>query len=650
MIYLDVSKTCQILAEILAKAISPPPDITVSEWADKHRILSGKACSEPGEWRTARAPYTKEVMDSFSDPMVEEVVCMWASQLAKTEVILNVTGYFIDVDPCPIVISQPTLPLARYFSRARLAPTISATEPLAAKIAEPKSRDADNTTLSKGFQGGQIDIVSAQSAADLSARPARVALGDEIDRYEDTSEGDPLELLDARTSNFPFRKKGYFSSPRDKGTSRIEAKYEESDKRKWWVPCPHCDKHQVLSWHNVKWDKQTDDNGELVRDEDGKTIHLPKTAQYFCEHCGAGWTESERHAAIRAGEWRAEKPSNGIAGFWLSAIYSPWRSLAQLVDKWLKAQVKVSRLRTFTNTVLAETWEESGALVSDDALVRRAKLSSYKAGDKLPAEAVVLTAASDTQDDRFELEVVAWGADYESWQVKHVVLTGDPARPELWEELAAFLGRTWETVDRRVLPLRAVGIDSGGHFTELVLKFCRPRWHNKVWALKGVSKGLYERVWPATFSRSRKSRDKFWSINVDAAKKAVTDWLKVDDLGPGYCHFPKGTPAAFFKQYRAERLATKYNKNGFPKKVWQARTGRRNEALDLRAYNYAVLCGLERMGFDLNREAERVANAPPPEKQNKKTNTAPPTPGGASISGQHAGFTPMADPWASNTW
>ncbi|MBA4358697.1 MAG: terminase, partial [Desulfovibrio sp.] len=190
---------------MLARAISPPADVTVSQWADAHRVLSGKAASEPGPWRSERAPYTREVMDAFSDPDTEKVVCQWASQLAKTEIILNVLGYFIDVDPCPMVVAQPTLPLGRYFSRARLAPTIRATAPLAAKIAEPKSRDSDNTTMSKGFQGGQLDVVSAQSASDLSARPARVVLADEVDRYEDTSEGDPLDLLNARTSNFAFR-------------------------------------------------------------------------------------------------------------------------------------------------------------------------------------------------------------------------------------------------------------------------------------------------------------------------------------------------------------------------------------------------------------------------------------------------------------
>jgi len=631
---------------VLSRAISPPPEITVSQWADTHRILSGKAASEPGNWRTERAPYTKEVMDAFSDGAVEKVVCQWASQLAKTEIILNVLGYFIAVDPCPMVVAQPALPLARYFSRARLAPMIRATAPLADKIAEPKSRDSDNTTLSKGYEGGQLDIVSAQSVSDLSARPARIVLADEVDRYDDTAEGDPLDLLDARTANFAFRKVGYFSSPRDKGASRIEAAYLESDQRKWWAPCPHCQRHQVLKWANVSWDKAVDENDEERLDEDGEAMHLPETARYFCEHCGAGWGEAERQAAVRLGQWRAEKPFNGIAGFWLNALNSPWQTLERLVKKYLAAKEVPGRLRTFVNTVLGETWEEAASMVSDDALVRRAEQAAYGLGDKLPTGVLILTASVDNQGDRLEVEVLGWGRGYESWHVQHTVLAGDPGRPELWEELDNLLAGAWETADGRVLPLRAVGIDSGGHHTELVLRFCRPRWGRRVWALKGISRGMHERVWPLRHSHSRKSRDRFWTVNVDAAKKAVTDWLKIEEPGPGYCHFPRGTAPDYFKQYRAERLVTRY-KRGFAVLVWEKRSGRRNEALDLRAYNYAVLCGLEAMGLNLSREARRAAQLPPGTRHAiaQPPAAAPPSGGVSVYRPAPAGVTLPADPY-----
>jgi phage terminase large subunit GpA-like protein len=320
-------------------------------------------------------------------------------------------------------------------------------------------------------------------------------------------------------------------------------------------------------------------------------------------------------------------------------------SLARLVKKFLKGKDKPGQLRVFTNTVLAETWEESGAKVDDDALVRRAERSLY-AGGEVPAGVLLLIASVDVQGDRLEVEVRGWGRGYENWQIQHTVLAGDPGRPELWEELDQLLASTWQTDDGRLLPLRAAGIDSGGHHTELVLRFCRPRWGRRIWALKGDSKGLYNRVWPLKFSHSRKSRDRFWNINVDAAKKAVTDWLKIEEPGPGFCHFPKGTAPEFFKQYEAESLVTRF-KRGFPVRVWALGSGRRNEALDLFGYNYAVLCGLEAMGLNLNREARRAGQSTPEPRPTTTMPAAPPPPssGGAAYGSTHAGVTLPADPY-----
>ena len=516
-----------MLGEVLARAISPPPDITVSEWADTHRVLSGKAAAEPGRWHTSRAPYTKEVMDTFSDPEVESTVCMWGSQLAKTEIILNVVGYFIDCDPCPIAVSQPNTKALRDFSRVRLTPMLEDSEPLKGKVADPKSRDATNTVSSKEFEGGQLYILTAESPADLSSRPVRIAISDEVDRYENTKEGDPLSLLERRTTNFWNRKLGYFSSPRDKETSRIELLYKKSDRRKWWVPCPHCKKHQVLGWKQVVWDRG--------RDDKGNEVHRPETAAYACEHCGVLWTEAERHAAVAQGEWRAERPFNGTAGFWLNALNSPWQSLPKIVANFLEAKKLPGTLRTFVNTVLAETWEEQGVSTDDEALAARAEAF----GEKAPAEVAVITAACDVQDDRLEVEIVGWGRDYESWSLDLKMLPGDPSGPDLWEALGVIFGNTFETEDGRVLPIRAAAVDMGGHHTQQVLNFCKRRWHRRIWAIQGKDRGLGAPVWPGKFSRSRKGKP-FFSINVDEAKATITKWLDISTPRPWLLSLPHG--------------------------------------------------------------------------------------------------------------
>ena len=640
----------------MAEAIAPPPKLTVSEWAEKYRIVSGKAAAMPGKWRNINAPHLVEIMDAVSDPDIHTVTYMAGTQDGKTEVALNAVGYLVHCRPGPIALVYPNRDTARDVSRTRLAPMIRDCEPLRERFADPKSRDSDNTTLSKGFVGGHLYLLSADSPRDLAARPVRDVINDETDRYEDNKEGDPLGLVEKRQTRFWNSFTFNISSPGDDETSRIKKLFGKGDGRQWYVPCPHCGKHQILVWKNVRWDKKRDVDGNLILDEDSQLIHLPETAYYACEHCGATWTEAERQVAILAGHWRKERPTNGHASFYRSGIANDARTMAKIVGEFVDAQGVPGQLKVFVNTVLAETWKDTGEKVSDDELVRRAEQTDYVGGYssdiKLPRKILTLTAFTDTQGDRLELAVMGWGLRYQHWLVVHRVLAGDPSDPDLLEELGQQLALTWETEDGRLLPIRAAGIDAGGHFWDQILNWCAKRWGRRIWAMKGKARGVSEPVWSRTYSKSksRASRNKkFWIHNVDAAKAAVKGFLEKPEPGPGYFHIPKGTPAEFLKQYSAEELRTKY-KDGFPVKKWHTWPHRRNEALDLHAGNYSVLCGLESMGFDLNREAARVANAPPPDERKKQTATAPPATGGVSVSGNQPGFTPMADPWASNNW
>lgn len=593
------------LGPVMAEAVGPPADMTVSEWAAKYRIISGKAAAEPGPWRNEVTPFAVEPMDAFSDPEVEEVIGCFASQIVKTEIILNVSGYYIHQEPGPMQIVMPTGKARQDFVRDRLNPLLEDTPVLAERVGDPKSRDTGNTISHKDFEGGFLDIATAQSPAELASKPIKVSLQDEIDRYEDTAEGDPCGLADKRTARFWNRKKGKFSTPGTKEDSRIWPRLLASSFGRWYVPCPHCGKHQWLKWKQVHWESELDERGKVVRDEDGHGIHYPATAVYVCEHCAAIWDDADRHKAIGLGYWRHKRPEmKRRRGYWLNCLYRPRATLAELVEAFLEAIRESSTHQTFVNTELAEPWEDTGAMADQEGLAQRAEEWA-----KIPAEVAVLNGSVDVQDDRLEVEITGWGRGEESWFAKHIVLTGNPATEELWEtELKEVLSRTWETEDGRVLPLRAVGIDSGGHHTEQVYRFSRKYWARKWWALKGMPKGFAVPVWPGGApSMSRKHRGgKFYGVNVDLAKKVVTDYLSITDPGPGYCHFPNGLPPQYFKQYAAERLVKGYDKRtGKPKKYWK-QTAKRNEALDLRAYNYAVLCGLRAGGFDLARECDRI--------------------------------------------
>ena len=106
---------------------------------------------------------------------------MAGAQLGKTEALLNIVGYHMDYDPCPILVLQPTLEMAQAFSKDRLASgLIKATPAIRGKVKDPRSRDSNNTTLHKVFPGGAITIVGANSPAGLASRPIRLVLCDAV--------------------------------------------------------------------------------------------------------------------------------------------------------------------------------------------------------------------------------------------------------------------------------------------------------------------------------------------------------------------------------------------------------------------------------------------------------------------------------------
>jgi phage terminase large subunit GpA-like protein len=206
---------------------APPPQLTVSEWSDQNRMLSSESPAEPGQWRTDRAPYQRGIMDAVTEPDVEKVVVMSSSQVGKSEMINNIIGYYIDLDPCPILLVQPTIEMAEDYSKRRISSLIRDTKVLTEKVSDTKTRDINNTILTKVFPGGVLSLAGANSPSGLASRPIRLLLCDEVDRYPDSAgtEGDPIQLAEKRTVTFWNRKKVYTSTPGIKGVSRIEFEY-----------------------------------------------------------------------------------------------------------------------------------------------------------------------------------------------------------------------------------------------------------------------------------------------------------------------------------------------------------------------------------------------------------------------------------------
>ena len=555
------------LQQAVRKALKPPPKLTVSEWADAYRQLSSESSAEAGRWSTSRAEYQRGMMDSVSDPSIENIVLMTGAQIGKTELINNVVGFHIHQDPAPMLVVQPTLEMAQTWSKDRLAPAIRDTPVLYDKIGNPRSRDGGNTTLHKVFSGGHVTACGANSPSSLASRPCRIILCDEVDRYPISagSEGDPVGLAKRRSATFWNRKIILVSTPTEKGASRIEQAYEESDKRKYFVPCPDCGEHQHLKWSQVRWEEKE-----------------PSTAEYTCEHCGVLWPDVKRFRAIRAGEWRATAAGDGkTAGFHLSGLYSPWTPLEDSVRDFLASKKDPMRLKTWVNTFLGETWEEQGERIDEHDLMDRRE----DWGDDLPDGVVLLTCGVDTQDDRLEYEIVGWGVNEESWSIDYGALYGDPSTAELWNRLDVILQKIHTHPLYGEMTIRASCVDSGGHYTQQVYNYCRLRAGRRVFAIKGVGGEGKPIVGRPT--KNNIGKINLFPVGVDTTKEVVYARLKITSEGDGYCHFPEGRGEEFFRMLTAEKKMTKYFK-GRPRAEW-VKLRQRNEALDCRVYATAAL-------------------------------------------------------------
>lgn len=554
------------IQEQFKKRLKPPPKLTISEWADEYRKLSPESSAEPGSWNTSRAEYQRGIMDALSDPYIETVVVMSSAQVGKTEILNNAVGYFISQDPSPMLVVQPTLDMAQTWSKDRLAPMLRDTPILGGLVKDPRSRDSGNTTLHKVFPGGHVTACGANSPSSLASRPVRNVFCDEVDRYPVSAgtEGDPVSLAKKRSATFWNRKILLVSTPTNKGASRIENAYEESDQRKYHVPCPHCHFEQPLVWSSVKW--------ELDR---------PDTAQYCCSECGGLWDDAQRARAIKRGKWVTDLKTGKIAGFHLSALYSPWTPLEDGVRDFLEAKKQPATLRVWVNTFLGETWEDQGEQVDDYDLSSR----SEDWGDLIPEDVVLLTAGVDCQDDRLEAEIVGWGKDEESWSIAYKVIHGDPSSPAVWRELDEFINQSFDHKIGEEMIVRATCIDSGGHHTQSVYKYVAPREGKRIFAIKGI--GGEGKPIMGKPSKNNIGKVKLFPVGVDTAKELLFSRFRIAEPGPGYCHFPIGRDDEYFKQLTAEKIATRYHK-GFAKREF-VKTRTRNEALDVRVYAMAAL-------------------------------------------------------------
>ena len=573
------------VAENLLAGLRPPPEMTISQWAEKYRILAGTASSEPGRWSNARTPYLVEIMDELSpQSSATDVVFMKGSQIGGTEVLINTALYYIKHCPSPIGQFQTTEQTAKRFLKQRENPAFTA-------MGMNDLFYGDEMYI-KEFPGGILTTGWSNSPSNFRSAPFCISLCDEISEWPDDcgGQGDPCELARRRTTNFPRRKLFWNSTPGIEGECRITKMFELGDQRHYQVPCPHCGELHKWEWGNVVWD--CDSNGKA----------LLQTVRMRCPHCGEEYGEYHKTELMALGQWVAENPDGEYPSFHINALYSPlgWYSWANAVSDFVKAKGDVNKMKSFTNNVLGEPWSlDGGKVIDPNGLMSRCE--EYEA--EVPDGAVVLTAGVDVQDDRLEVEIVGWGKGLENWGITNRILIGNPSEQGVWDALDSILMASYKNSLNENLYVAATLIDSGGHHTDDVYRYTAKRERRNVFACvgkAGLARPLVTR--PQKTKKSLVYNASLVNVGVDIAKDQFYDWISIENPGPGYCHFP-AKPDEYNQEYFAQLTAEKrFKKWVRGSQVWAYKKLRqRNEALDKRNYARGAL---NIVGIDVDKFAD----------------------------------------------
>lgn len=549
-------------------ALKPPPKMTISQWADSYRMLPAESAAEPGKWRTSRTEYMRGILDAISDPRISKVTIMSASQVGKTELILNILGYFVHYDPCPILVVQPTESMAKTFSRDRLSPMIRDTKVLTDLFGVSKGRDSTNTILQKNFTGGTLAIIGANSPSQLASRPIRLLMFDEVDRYEETKEGDSIDLATRRTATFVNRKIVTVSTPNIQGDSRIEKDYLAGNQSVLEVKCHHCGEYFEMMWDYMKWDK----------DESGN--HLPYTAGMECPHCKQRNEQKFKNNQILNSRWSATAKSeiDGHVSFKMGSWVSPFVTYQDIVDDFLKSKRNGdSALRVHVNTFHGEPWEEQGRKIDMHSLMERAR--NYTDDDHDSYH--IVTVGMDMQDNRAEFEVVGWNRRKQSWSLGYEVVHGDPNFVQFWKDVDSRLAK---------YHFDALAVDTGGHHTKQVYRWIYNHKGQRFYAIKGRGgDGVPVTNKPTKATAAKNATIDLYTLGTNAIKHLIVEMLqKENESENGYANFNKSLDNEYFLQLTAEKEIKKRSLNGRVKTEWK-KIRERNEAFDCRCYSYAAV-------------------------------------------------------------
>lgn len=496
-------RTRNLFVNTIRAALKAPEKLTVSQWAEKYRILD-ESSNFSGKWSNDITPYLVGIMNAFNDPYIQEINFVKPTQVGGTEAMLNMLGWIIMDNPSPTMIIYPTDDLAKDTSNDRIKPSLTKTPEIAERFYKNASKE-----LNLKFRGMSVYLRGSNSPSKLASKPIKFLLFDEIDKMEGASkkEASPYNLAKERTRTYTYSKKIYTTSTPTLKTNYVWAIHEAADEqRSFFVPCPHCGEYIVLKWKQIHF--RDDEDGKLTNEE------RAKDAIYVCQECGCGITDKDKIKMLRKGEWRdTKKTCVGKArkvSFWLNALYSRFLTWAEIALEFLDSKDDPEKLQNFVNSWLAEPWEDTKLKTSAElVLERQTELPEFK----IPSWCKILTGGVDVQENCMYWTIRAWGNHITSQNIAH-------GQAFSFNDIEQVMNLQYTTEDGAPVVVNLCLIDSG-YNADATYDFCA---QNTDWALpvKGSSNPMQSHY---KFSTVNKTASMAYGMNL-----VIVDGGKYKDM------------------------------------------------------------------------------------------------------------------------
>lgn len=555
------------------QSLRPPEDISVSEWAERHRVLTMESSAMPGPWRNSKTPYLVGIMDEFRNYDTEEIVFVKSTQIGGTEALLNMLGFVIQQDPAPTMIVYPSDQLGERAADYRLKPMFRAS-----KVLKERWWENASSKLEQQFDGMHISITGANSPADLASQPIRFLFLDEVDKFPGASkkEADPIKLARERTKTYHNRKI-YMTSTPTLRTGHIWKAMEDADAIKhYFVPCPHCGELIELKWNQVRFP-----------DKEGMSYaERADLACYVCQSCGGVIRDQDKPEMLRYGEWRtveqkAETPRK--VAYWINVLYSPFVRFSEMAAEFLSSKADPEKLQNFVNSWLAEPWEDTKLKTSADLVMdRQTDLPEFT----VPDWAKLLTAGVDVQESSLYWTIRAWGDYITSQNIVH-------GQAYSFREIESVMNLNYKREDGSDMVVQLALIDSGDN-TDAVYDFTAS---NSDWALpcKGSSHPMMTHYKVSTVNRpgSRAQGQQLIMIDTGKYKDMIAGRMKKEN-GTGSWMVYQGCDLEYAEQVTAEHKVNEKGAGGRVVQVWRQKTSHAdNHYLDAEVY---AMCAADILG------------------------------------------------------